>query len=110
MTTKVIFIIFILISISFFGCNKEIKYMLLETNPEKDGLVPDERTAIKIAEAVWLPVYGYRIEEFKPYIAELKGDSIWVVFGSLPDSMYGGTPQMEIYKKDGKIINFGHGK
>lgn len=32
----------------------------------KDGLVPNAETAIKIAEAVWLPIYGDGVFKKKP--------------------------------------------
>jgi hypothetical protein len=45
----------------------------------KDGFVRDAATAIKIAVAVWEPLYGAnQIAQEKPYRAYLKGD-VWVV-------------------------------
>ena len=44
-----------------------------------DGMVPDENTAIRIAEAVWIPLYGEEhvlVEE--PYMATLHGN-VWDV-------------------------------
>lgn len=46
-----------------------------------DGLVPDSITAKKIAEAVWLPLYGKEVLNQRPYSAKLIGDSVWVVKG-----------------------------
>ena len=46
-----------------------------------DGCVPDNETAIRIAEAIWIPIYGDEIYERKPFIAELIGDSVWAVAG-----------------------------
>jgi NTF2 fold immunity protein len=51
----------------------------------KAGLVPDDVTAIKIAEAVWLPIYGAAIYDKKPFTAKLKGN-IWIVEGTLPQN------------------------
>ena len=75
-----------------------------------NGRVPNEETAIRIAEAVWLPIYGRLIYDSKPFKAQLVDDSIWVVEGSLPKGCVGGTPYVEIQKKDGKILKVSHGQ
>jgi hypothetical protein len=76
----------------------------------KDGFVPDESTAIKIAVAVWEPIYGReRIEQQKPYRAYLT-DGIWTVTGTLDedDAEFGGVAYAEIAKADGRIIRVFH--
>lgn len=75
-----------------------------------NGRVPNEETAIRIAEAVWLPIYGNLIYDSKPFKAKLIDDSIWVVLGTLPKGYVGGTPYAEIQKKDGKVLKVIHGK
>ena len=40
-------------------------------SPE-DGFVTNAETAIQIAEAVWLPIYGSAINDKRPFTAELK--------------------------------------
>ena len=75
----------------------------------KVGFVPNETTAIKIAEAVWLPIYGENIYKKKPYKTKLI-NGIWIVEGSLPLNREGGVPYIEIQKKDGKILKVMHGK
>jgi len=84
--------------------------------------VPDKATAIKIAEAVWLPIYGQRIYKELPFQATLQGDTLWVVTGTLNgphgyDSAtgrltvtVGGVAYIEICKRDGKILIVEHGK
>jgi hypothetical protein len=78
----------------------------------KEGYVPDEKTAIRIAVAVWIPIYGEKeIEEEKPYQAKLdKG--VWTVEGSLPKGKHvlGGVAVAEIAKDDGCILRVSHGK
>ena len=75
-----------------------------------EGLVPDEQTAISIAVAVWNPIYGEdNIAKQKPYQVFLV-DGYWVVCGSLPKRMVGGTAKIVISKEDGRIINISHGK
>jgi hypothetical protein len=76
----------------------------------KEGFVPDERTAIAIAVAVWTPIYGEKqIADEKPYRAALK-DGVWTVEGSLPKGALGGVAIAEISKADGRIIAVIHGK
>lgn len=75
----------------------------------KDSLVPNAETAIKIAEAVWLPIYGDAILKKKPFKAHLTGD-VWIVEGTLPAESVGGVPIAEISKKDGKIVRIRHGQ
>lgn len=77
-------------------------------HPKDYGLVGDKETALKIAEAVWLPVYGKRIYRNKPFNVELK-DSVWIVTGTL-HADFGGTPYIEIHRKDCRIIKMSHGK
>ena len=73
--------------------------------------VPDKETAIKIAEAIWLPIYGVKIENNKPFIAQLINDnSTWVVEGTLEKGRLGGVPYIEINKKDCRILKVTHGK
>lgn len=74
------------------------------------GFVPDEATAIRIAEAVWTPIYGQSIQEERPFRAKLI-NGVWHVEGSLPEGWrLGGTPEAEIAKADGKILRVSHGK
>jgi hypothetical protein len=68
------------------------------------GVVPNEITAVKIAEAVFLPIYGEEeVSKYRPYEATLK-DNVWTVFGTLKPNARGGTPTMTIQKKDGKVL------
>jgi hypothetical protein len=75
-----------------------------------EGYVPDEATAIKIAVAVWEPIYGANhIAGEKPYHAALH-DGVWTVTGSLPKQMLGGVAIAEISKQDGRILRVSHGR
>jgi hypothetical protein len=76
----------------------------------KQGYVPNKETAISIAIAVWIPIYGKnQIESEKPYSAKLDNGR-WFVTGSLPKGWEGGVAEAEISKDDGKIIRISHGK
>src|SRR5207244_2596454 len=69
----------------------------------KDGYVPDSKTAVKIAIAIWEPIYGEeQIAKQKPYRAALT-NGVWTVEGSLPASVVGGVAVAEIAKNDGRI-------
>lgn len=72
------------------------------------GVVPDEVTAVKIAEAVFPPIFGdEEVSRYKPYHATLK-DGVWTVYGTLKPNARGGTPMMKIQKYDGKVVEIWH--
>jgi hypothetical protein len=73
------------------------------------GYVPDAETAMKIAEAVWLPNYGAAVLDMRPWRARLEND-VWVVEGSLPRPMPGGVPIAKISKRTGEILRVSHEK
>ena len=74
------------------------------------GLVPDAATAIKIAIAVWEPIYGAeQIAEQAPYRVALRA-GVWVVTGSLPPGSLGGVAIAEIAREDGRVRRVSHGK
>lgn len=73
-------------------------------------MVPDQLTATKIAEAVWLPIYGKDIYYELPFNAVLYKDSIWMLSGTLEKGWLGGTAFIAIRKKDGQILSVVHYK
>ena len=76
----------------------------------KDGYVPTEEVAIKIAVAVWEPIYGAaKIADEKPFRASLV-DGVWTVEGSLPEGSLGGVAVAEIARENGRILRVSHGK
>jgi hypothetical protein len=85
----------------------------------KDGFVPDSTTAVKIAEAVLVPVYGKeKVESERPFKAKLEND-IWTVNGTLHCSdgkggvttaCVGGTAEVKLSKVDGRILKAIHYK
>ena len=74
-----------------------------------NGFVPDESTAIQIAEAVATAQYGDKtIAAERPFRARLYGDT-WIVKGTLhPQGSYGGTAVVKLSKLDGKILFMTH--
>jgi len=108
MKKVIYFILFISLIILTCACsiidNKRLN------NKTITNYVPNEEVAIKIAEAIWLPIYGEKIYDQKPYIIYLLKDSVWIVTGTLPENELGGTAYIEIQKSDGKILKVTHGK
>jgi len=80
------------------------------------GYVPDALTAVKIAEAVLVPVYGeQKIASERPFKAKLDGD-VWTVDGTLycADGKIGvcpgGTATVKLSKNDARILFMIHYK
>ncbi len=79
----------------------------------KDGFVPDSMTAIKVAEAVLIPVYGKdKIDSERPFKATLD-NGVWTVDGTLHCSdgkggvtthCVGGTAEVKLSKADGRVL------
>ena len=96
--------LFIVLVFSFFVC-----FAQNNSHQSKIDYVPDAITAMKIAEAVWLPIYGKEIYTKMPFKAKLINGKIWQVEGTLKET-HGGVPLAKIQKRDGKIILVTHGK
>ena len=80
----------------------------------RGGFVPDQQTAVLIAETVLTPIYGRKhIESERPFTARLHGNR-WIVKGTLSKArsadqiVVGGTAVAEIDKADGRIIAVYH--
>ncbi|NDV97301.1 hypothetical protein D0T84_20705 [Dysgonomonas sp. 521] len=85
----------------------------LNDNETRD-YVPNEETAKKIAEAIWIPIFGEtHILEQRPYKVKLIND-VWIVEGLIPEpyrydpNVRGGGAYIEIRKKDCKILKVMH--
>jgi len=82
----------------------------------KDGFVPNAETAVKVREAVLIPVYGEkRILDERPFKATLNGD-VWTVEGTVPCDgpagahCPGGAALVRISKTSGQIFFMMHYK
>ena len=85
-----------------------------------EGYVSSDSTAIRIAIAVWLPIYGTEIYKKQPFVATLSANKKkWTVTGSLKKPttingeniiVKGGVPVIEINVDDGKILRVIHTK
>lgn len=76
----------------------------------EQGFVPDESTAVHIAEAVLIPIYGQEsIKKERPFKATLTNET-WIVKGTLPKGSKGGVAVVELSKKDACVLRVSHGK
>ena len=75
----------------------------------KEGFVPNAETAVKVGEAVLIPVYGEnQINAERPFKATLQG-SVWTVEGTLScGHCNGGTAVVKISKTSGQILFMTH--
>ena len=94
--------------LSLFFCSFILVQSRRDNYKPKDGYVPNQETALKIAEAIWLPVYGEKIYENKPFTARLE-KGVWIVEGTVYTT-YGGGPHIEIRKEDCRILKMYHEK
>ena len=70
--------------------------------------VPDEETALKIAEAVLVSAYGNNVLSDPLKVAFNEAIQVWCVYGTLPEGYVGGVPEIYIQKSDGKILKIYH--
>ena len=72
----------------------------------KPGVVPDADTAARIAEAVWIPLYGAEtVKTHAPFQAELK-HNVWIVIGS-PAAGSSEALFAFILQADGRLLSVG---
>ena len=88
---------------------------LSKTDLNDKPCVADANQAIAIAEKEFIRVYGEKVTEERPFVANLVKDSIWVVKGTFPKSnppvhRFGGVARAEINANNCKIIKIIHGK
>ncbi|WNJ18249.1 YbbC/YhhH family protein [Pontibacter sp. G13] len=73
-------------------------------------LLSEETEAVDFAEKVLFKIYGRKsIRSQKPYQSYLI-DEYWVISGTLPKNMKGGTFLIIIDSRDNRVIRITHGK
>lgn len=93
----------------------QLKYVLSDKNQynlidNKRIVIKDSLTAISVAEPILFGIYGKdNIINQKPYEIHLI-DSCWILSGTLPKNMVGGTFLIIIDARNSKIIKITHGK
>ena len=75
-----------------------------------DTVVKSQESAIKYAETILFEIYGQKnIEKQKPYEV-YKINGYWIIGGTLPKGMLGGTFLIIVNSQNGQIIKLTHGK
>jgi NTF2 fold immunity protein of polymorphic toxin system component len=75
-----------------------------------NGFVPDVATAIAIAEAILVPIYGRaQVEAERPFSASSDGN-IWTVLGHLESGHAGGVATVVIGRATARVIRVAHGR
>lgn len=87
-----------------------VKHSYMPSN----GYVPDEATAVAIAEAILIPIYGASsINSQKPFSVSLDKD-VWTVTGQRQSQsnrlILGGVFRIQISKIDARVTLVTHGK
>ena len=76
----------------------------------KNGFVPDQKTAVSVAEAVLAPIYGEKqVASERPFSAQLDR-GVWTITGNLPVGWDGGVAEIKIRRSDAAVISVTHGK
>lgn len=102
--------------------NRHIKFIIdLKNSYVPDsGFVPNKEVAVKIAKAIWYPIYNEEDKDinYKNYAVALIGDTAWIVTRNVDLSSkvernsvtitLCGEPYILIRKKDGKILKVTH--
>jgi hypothetical protein len=105
--------------------NKEYrKFMRKPVKEELDGFIKDstnnllrgeilinnEKELIQIVEPILFKIYGKnKIIQERPYDVYLFGD-YWMLTGTLPEGMKGGTFSIGINRKTCEVVGISHGK
>ncbi len=96
---------FLIVFLTIFSCSRN------RTSGEKKIGISDQEIAVTAAEIKWKEVYGTSaINKQKPFVAEKKNDSIWIVRGTFPKPEIGGVAYAEVNVKKQKVITYTHGK
>jgi len=86
-----------------------------QSSAPKEGFVPDSSTAVKIAEAVLIPVYGKEeVESGSAFKATVETKGVWTIGWALacPETKaatcLGGAAEVKLRKADGRILKVIH--
>lgn len=72
-------------------------------------IVTDAGTALLIAEAVLVSIYGEVLIQHQQPLAVGKFGDVWIVEGTLPKGYLGGVAYIKIHSLDGRILQVTHG-
>ena len=92
---------------------KELQNALTDTKQKQilaDSLIKDKETAINVSEVLLFKIYGKdNITRERPYEVNFI-DGYWIINGTLPENMFGGTFLIIIKATNGQVIKLTHGK
>jgi hypothetical protein len=91
------------------NCNNPTKRNQSIESPKTVGTLEKEKV-LKIAEEIAFREYGSEIKNELPLKAQLVGDSIWIIQGTLPVGADGGTVYIELSKSDHRLLKITHYK
>jgi hypothetical protein len=87
--------------------SKESQHNVIDN---KSVIIKDSSTAIKVVEPILFSIYRKEnIESQKPYECYLI-ENYWVIAGTLPKDMVGGTFLIIIDARNSKVLKITHGK
>ena len=87
--------------------SKESQHNVIDN---KSVIIKDSSTAIKVVEPILFSIYKKKnIESQKPYECYLI-ENYWVIAGTLPKDMLGGTFLIIIDARNSKVLKITHGK
>jgi hypothetical protein len=87
--------------------SKESQHNVIDNN---NVIIKDSSTAVKIIEPILFSIYGKEnIENQKPYETYLI-ENYWIITGTLPKGMLGGTFLIIIDARNSKVLKISHGK
>lgn len=72
-------------------------------SPERRPIVPDEETAKRIAEAIWIPIVGHDIVEGQKPLQVTLDNTIWTVRGTVPEGSDGKQLVAKIWMMTGEV-------
>jgi hypothetical protein len=101
---------FFLFFITGFGIGKISGNIEIRSKLNSEDVVPNKETALKIAKAIWVPIYGTWDVLFRVYNVQLTNNNIWIIEGGSFFPISGGGPYIQIDKKTGTILEVSHTK
>ena len=81
-----------------------LKVLYKEKSLPEAGVIPNGETAVKYAEAIWLPIYGDKIYNGLPFRINLQENHRWYVRGRRTEDDSGGVPELKFNGTDGSIF------
>ena len=120
---KLAYVLFIAkaIFVSTVGCVNDRDIYIVDKNAKfydsslktidlkKHPICSSPNMAAKMAEIVFVNVYGEKVLAERPWHVTDMGDS-YVVTGTLGEGLLGGVAQLKIMKENGAVILYLHGK